>query len=66
METVGRIRHAHLAQKRSVREIARRVHVLRNTVRNVIDADGAEFIYTRVVLSKPRLGDHTTAFDGLA
>lgn len=65
METVGRIRRAHLVQKLSVREIARRLHVSRKTVRKTIDADGAEFTYTRVAPLKPRLGDHAAALEGL-
>ena len=53
METVGRIIRAHSVKKLSVREIARRLHVSRKTVREAIDADGAEFTYTRVAPPSP-------------
>ena len=37
VETIGRIRRAHFVQKLSVREIARRLHVSRKTVRKAIE-----------------------------
>src|SRR3546814_13145245 len=65
VETVGRIRRAHFVQKLSVREIARRLHVSRKTVRKAIGADDAELTYTRVAPLKTKLGGHAAALEGL-
>jgi DNA-binding GntR family transcriptional regulator len=56
VETVGRIRRAHFVQKLSVREIARRLHVSRKTVRKAIEAEDGTFSYEREVQPMPRLG----------
>ena len=65
VETIGRIRRAHFVQKLSVREIARRLHVSRKTVRKAIEADDAAFTYTRVAEPKPKLGGHAAALEQL-
>jgi len=43
VETVRRIRQAHFVRKLSVREIARRLHVSRKTVREAIEAEDGAF-----------------------
>ena len=63
VETIGRIRRAHFVQKLSVREIARRLHVSRKTVRKAIEAEEPVFTYTRVAEPKPKLGGHAAALE---
>ncbi len=63
METIGRIRRAHFVQKLSVREIARRLHVSRKTVRKAIEAEDAAFTHTRVAEPRPKLGGHAAALE---
>ena len=41
VETIGRIRRSYFVQRQSVREIARRLHVSRKTVRKAIEAEVA-------------------------
>ena len=65
METVGRIRRAHFVQKLSVREIARRLHVSRKTVRKAIEAEDGAFSYERAVQPMPRLGGHIAELERL-
>ncbi|WP_156141060.1 HTH domain-containing protein [Sphingomonas sp. 37zxx] len=61
VETTGRMRRAHCVQKQSVREIARRLHVSRKTVRKAIEAEDAAFTYKRAADPKPKLGGHAAA-----
>ena len=56
VETIGRIRRAHFVQKLSVREIARRLHVSRKTVRKAIEAEEPVFTYTRVAEAQAEAG----------
>ncbi len=65
VETIGRIRRAHFVQKLSVREIARRLHVSRKTVRKAIETEEPVFTYTRVAEPKPKLGGHAAALEQL-
>ena len=65
VETVGRIRRAHFVQKLSVREIARRLHVSRKTVRKAIEAEDGAFSYERGVQPMPRLGAHIAELERL-
>jgi hypothetical protein len=65
VETVGRIRRAHLVQKLSVREIARRLHVSRKTVRKAIEAEDGSFSYERAVQPMPKLGGHVAELERL-
>ena len=51
-------------QKVSVREIARRLHVSRKTVRKAIEEDGA-FSYERAVQPMPKLGAHVAELERL-
>jgi transposase len=65
VDTVGRIRRAYLVQKLSVREIARRLHVSRKTVRKAIEAEDGTFSYERAVQPMPRLGGHVADLERL-
>jgi transposase len=65
VETVGRIRRAYFVQKLSVREIARRLHVSRKTVRKAIEAEDGAFSYDRAVQPMPKLGAHVAELEQL-
>ena len=65
METVGRIRRAYFVQRQSVREIARRLHVSRKTVRKAIEAEDGKFSYDRAVQPMPKLGAHVAELERL-
>ena len=65
METIGRIRRAYFVQRQSVREIARRLHVSRKTVRKAIEAEDGKFIYDRTVQPKPKLGAYVEELERL-
>ncbi len=65
VETIGRIRRAYFVQKVSVREIARRLHVSRKTVRRAIEAEEGKFSYDRAVQPMPKLGAHVADLERL-
>ena len=65
VETVGRIRRAYFVQHQSVREIARRLHVSRKTVRKAIEAEDGKFRYERTSQPKPKLGEHIAELERL-
>lgn len=65
VETVGRIRRAYFVQRQSIREIARRLHVSRKTVRKAIEAEDGKFSYDRAVQPMPRLGAHVAELERL-
>ena len=65
VETIGRIRRAYFVQRQSVREIARRLHVSRKTVRKAIEAEDGKFSYDRTVQPKPKLGAHVAELERL-
>jgi Transposase and inactivated derivatives len=65
VETIGRIRRAYFVQRQSVREIARRLHVSRKTVRKAIEAEDSKFSYDRTVQPKPKLGPYVTELERL-
>lgn len=57
MSQVGEIRRMHRVEGYSIREISKRLHVCRNTVRNVLRTDrGEEAKYERKNAHKPKLG----------
>jgi predicted AAA+ superfamily ATPase len=56
VETIGRIRRAPFVQKRSIREIARRLRMSRKTVRKAIEAPESAFAYEREVQFSPSSG----------
>ena len=65
VETIGRIRRAYFVQRQSVREIARRLHVSRKTVRKAIEAQDGKFSYDRTVQPMPKLGAHIAELERL-
>eukprot|EP01037_Dinobryon_pediforme_P028076 gene28076-biopygen16693 len=56
VETIGRIRRAHLSQGKSIKEIARELKVSRNTVRKILRSDATSLSYEREVQPRPKLG----------
>ena len=51
VDTIARIRREHFVRGRSIKEIARELHVSRNTVRKVLRSGATEFAYARVLES---------------
>ena len=58
VETIGRIRRAHLVEGESIRGIARRLRVSRQVVRRAIASETGEFHYERNVQPLPKLGSY--------
>jgi transposase len=56
VETIGRIRREHLDKGKSIREIARTLHLSRNTVRRILRSGETAFSYEREVQPRPKLG----------
>ncbi len=65
VETIGRIRRAYFVHHQSVREISRRLHVSRKTVRKAIEAEDGEFSYERATQPMPKLGAHVAELERL-
>jgi transposase len=65
VETIGRIRREHLDKGKSIREIARALHLSRNTVRRILRSGETAFSYEREVQPRPKLGAWTDALDWL-
>ena len=55
METIRKIRLAHLRHKKPIRQIAREMKLSRNTVRKIIRSDVTELSYERKVQPRPKL-----------
>ena len=56
VETIARIRRAHLGQGVPIKQIARELRLSRNTVRNVVRSGETSFRYERKVQPMPKLG----------
>ncbi len=56
VDTIARIRREYFVRGRSIKEIARELHVSRNTVRKVLRSGATEFAYAREVQPRPKLG----------
>ena len=65
VETIGRIRRAHLVEGKPIKEIARDLHLSRNTVRRVLRSGATSFSYERDVQPRPRLGRWKADLDRL-
>jgi transposase len=65
VETIGRIRRAHLVEGESIRGIARRLRVSRQVVRRAIASETGEFHYERSVQPLPKLGSHVAGLNRL-
>src|SRR5271168_3526903 len=56
VETIGRIRRAHLWSGKSIRQIARDLKISRNTVRRILRSGETSFSYEREIQPRPKLG----------
>ena len=56
VETVAKIRRAHLSEGKGIKTIARELGLSRNTVRKVLRSDQTSFVYEREEQPRPRLG----------
>src|ERR1700723_2221050 len=56
VETIGRIRRAHLWSGKSIKEIARNLKISRNTVRRILRSGEPSFSYEREIQPRPKLG----------
>lgn len=55
LETVAKIRRYYFVEKKSIREIARILHLARNTIRRVVRDDDPSTVYVRKGQSSPQL-----------
>ena len=65
VDTIGRIRREFFVRGKSIKQIARELHVSRNTVRKVVRGGETEFSYQRDVQPLPRLGRFQAELDRL-
>ena len=65
VETIARIRRAHLIQGKSIKAICRELHVSRKVVRKVLRSEATEFRYERERQPMPRLGAWRDELDQL-
>ena len=56
VETIGRIRRAHLWSGKSIKKIARDLKISRNTVRRIVRSGETSFSYEREIQPRPKLG----------
>ena len=59
VETVARIRRAHLVQGKTIKAISREMGIARNTIRKVLRSGETSFAYEREVQPRPKLGQWT-------
>ena len=65
VDTIGRIRREFFVRGKSIKQIARELHVSRNTVRKVVRSGETEFSYQRDLQPLPRLGRFQVELDRL-
>ena len=65
VETIARIRRAHLVQGKSIKAICRELRVSRKVVRKVLRSEATEFRYEREQQPMPRLGAWRDELDRL-
>src|SRR6201998_1120644 len=65
VETIGRIRREHLSKGKSIKEIARTLHLSRNTVRRILRSGETAVSYDREVQPRQKLGAWTDELDRL-
>lgn len=58
METIRKIRCAYQRDGKSIRQIAREMHLSRNTVKKVLRGTATEFTYARTTQPLPKLGPY--------
>ena len=65
MDTIARVRREFYQRKRSIKEIARELHISRNTVRKILRSDVTEFSYARERQPLPKIGPWRGELDRL-
>ena len=65
VETIARIRRAHLVTGKSIKAICRELRVSRKVVRKVLRSKATEFHYEREQQPMPRLGAWRDELDNL-
>src|SRR5262249_54450552 len=65
VETIGRIRREYFRKGKPIKEIARYLHVSRDTVCKVVRSGATEFTYDRELQPRPRLERSTGEFETL-
>ncbi len=65
VDTIARVRREYLVRGRSIKEIARELHISRNTVRKILRSGDTEFVYERTVQPQPKLGLWRSELDRL-
>src|SRR5215472_16994010 len=58
VETIRKIRCAYQRDGKSIRQIAREMHLSRNTVKKVLRGQETEFTYARTDQPRPKLGPY--------
>lgn len=58
VETRGKVRHAFHVKRQPIKEIARELHLARNTVRGIVRSDETAGHYERKVQPRPKLGGY--------
>jgi hypothetical protein len=56
VDTIARVRREHLVRGKTIKEIARDLHLSRNTVRKILRSGATTFEYERRVQPQPKLG----------
>ncbi len=65
VDTIARVRREFHQRKRSIKEIARELHISRNTVRKILRSDATEFTYERERQPLPKIGPWKNELDRL-
>ena len=65
MDTIARVRREYFVRGRPIREIARELHISRNTVRRILRSGEIAFEYQRSVQPQPKLGPWREELDRL-
>ena len=56
VDTIARVRREFFARGRTIKEIARDLHIARNTVRKILRSGETSFRYEREVQPLPKIG----------
>jgi transposase len=65
VETIGRVRHAHLVKGKGIKQISRELRLARNTVRSIVRGEDTEHRYRRRDQPLPQLGAFAAVLDGM-
>jgi transposase len=65
METIGKVRRRYFVKKQTISEIAREMHLSRNTVKKLLRAEPGEPKYCRSHQPRPQLGAYVEALETL-